>query len=313
MLLLRAKRKRMINKYFFAIVLFVLVVVSLTCVDVVKTYSDIKDIVSSSVEPIVVVVPQKHFGLLEVYFVDVGQGDCTIYSYNKVNNMIIDAGSGTALSRVMNFINSIGIKKFDIVIATHPDEDHIGSLDDVINTFGANKVYAPKITKDTVAFDNFATAVKNQGIKIAVPVSGESFFLGDISFKILAPNGSEYDATNNYSIVTRVTYGQNSFLNMGDAEALSEKEILSRGYELNSDVVKIGHHGSKTSTSEEFYSRINPAYSVVSVGKDNKYDHPDQEIIDRISLDSIVYRTDLKGTVSFSSENGERFSVWTSK
>ena len=302
----------MIRKYFFIIALLVFVIGSLACVDAVKTYSDIKDIVSP-VTKTIVVVPRNVSGLLEVYFVDVGQGDCTIYSYNKVNNMIIDAGSGSALSKVMGFINNLGIKKFDIVIATHPDEDHIGSLDDVIDAFGANKVYAPKITKDTVAFDNFATAVKNQGIKITIPISGESFFLGDVSFKILAPNSNEYDITNNYSIVTRVTYGQNSFLNMGDAEAMSEKEVLSKGYELNSGVVKIGHHGSKTSTSEEFYSRINPAYSIVSVGKDNKYGHPDKEIMDLISLSSIVYRTDLKGTVSFSSENGERVSVWTSK
>jgi competence protein ComEC len=301
----------MINKYFLIVLLSVLSVVSLACANAVKTYSEIKDIVSPA-ESVVIVSPSVS-GLLDVYFVDVGQGDCTIYWYNKTNALIIDAGSGSQATRVIDFVNRLGINHFDIAIATHPDEDHIGSLDDVINTFGVDKVYAPRITKDTVAFSNFATSVKNQGIKITPPISGDIFQLGVIPFQILAPNSSEYDATNNYSIVTRVVYGQNSFLNMGDAETLSEKEIISRGYELRSEVMKIGHHGSITSTSEGFFNRVNPAYVIVSVGKDNKYDHPDKEIIERISLSSIVYRTDLNGTISFSMENGDRASVWTTK
>lgn len=242
---------------------------------------------------------------LEVYFVDVGQGDCTIYWYDKTNALIIDAGSGSQSSQVVNLIKRLGIKHFEVVIATHPDEDHIGSLDNVINTFGTDKVYAPKLTKDTVAFDNFATAVQNQGIKITLPVSGDIFKLGEVSFEILAPNSTKYNETNNYSIVTRVTYGKYHFLNMGDAAFESEKEILSK-YELRSDVMKIGHHGSATSTSRSFFLSVNPNYSVISVGKDNKYGHPSQETLDTISS-SVILRTDEEGTIIFGT-NGE--SLW---
>lgn len=301
----------MIRKYFFVILLSIFAVVSLACAVSAKTYPDIKDIVSPP--SVKLVTPQNVSGLLEVYFVDVGQGDCTIYNYDRKNSMIVDAGSGQYSEIVLDFIKSLGIKRFDVVVATHPDEDHIGGLDDVINRFGVTTVYAPRLTKNTVAFDNFASSVTNKGLQIIAPDSGQVFNLGEVPFTVLAPNSNKYDAANNYSIVTRAVYGQNSFLNMGDAESISENEILSKGYELRSDIIKIGHHGSKTSTSAEFYSRINPAYSIVSVGKDNKYDHPDQEIMDRISLNSIVYRTDLDGTVSFSSENGEKVSVWTTK
>ena len=244
--------------------------------------------------------------ILEVYFVDVGQGDCTIYRYNETNSLIIDAGSGSQSTQVINFIKKLGIKHFDVVIATHPDEDHIGSLDDVINVFGTSKVYAPKITKDTVAFSNFATAVQNQGIKITPPVSGDLFNLGEVSFKILAPNSAKYNETNNYSIVTRSVYGKYSFMNMGDAAFESEKEILSKYYELNSYVMKIGHHGSSTSTSRNFFLMVNPTYSVISVGKDNKYGHPSQETLDTISSSAIL-RTDREGTIIFNTDGD---SLW---
>jgi beta-lactamase superfamily II metal-dependent hydrolase len=239
--------------------------------------------------------------ILEVYFVDVGQGDCTIYWYDKTNALIIDAGSGSYSTEVISFIKTLGIKHFDAVIATHPDEDHIGSLDTVINTFGTDKVYAPKITKDTVAFSNFATAVQNQGIRITPPVSGDNFYLGDIPFKILAPNSAKYSETNNYSLVTKVIDGKYSFLNMGDAAFESENEMRSKEYDLQSNVIKIGHHGSSTSTSRKFFLSVNPDYSVISVGKDNKYGHPSQETLDTISS-SKIYRTDQDGTIMFSTD-----------
>ena len=284
------------KKLITIIILSIFSILATTCTSI----PPLSSLVSPS-DSVVIAPSSEVSGRLEIYFVDVGQGDCTIYWYNRSNAMIIDAGSGSQSANVVKFIKYLGIKKFDVVIATHPDEDHIGSLDTVINTFGASKVYAPKITKDTVAFKNFAIAVQNQGLKITPPVVGDVFDLGIIPFTILAPNSATYSETNNYSLVTRAVDGKYSFLNMGDAAFQSENEMLSKVFVLHSNVMKIGHHGSSTSTSRNFFLSVNPDYSVISVGKDNKYGHPSQETLDTISS-SKVFRTDQDGTVMFSTD-----------
>ena len=246
---------------------------------------------------------------LTVYFVDVGQGDCEVLTCGG-KNMVIDAGSGKDLTKMSNFMKKAGFSYFDVVVSTHPDEDHIGNLDTVItNWTGPNTViYAPKITTTTVAFENFINAVKGKGLSLKTPVPGSSFNLGSTVCTILAPNSSSYQSNNNYSIVIRAVNGNNSFLLMGDAAFLSEGEILSK-WSVKSDVLKVGHHGSATSTSQKFYDEVNPKYSVISVGVGNTYGHPSADTLSRISS-STIYRTDQNGTIVMKSD-GNTIKVQT--
>ena len=246
---------------------------------------------------------------LTVYFVDVGQGDCEVLTCGG-KNMVIDAGSGKDLNKMLAFMKKANFSSFDVIVSTHPDEDHIGNLDTVVSSWaGPNTViYAPKITSTTVAFENFINAVKGKGLSLKTPVLGSSFNLGSTVCTILAPNGSSYQGNNNYSIVIRAVNGSNSFLLMGDAAFLSEDEILSK-WSVKSEVLKVGHHGSATSTSQKFYDAVSPKYSVISVGAGNTYGHPSADTLARISS-SIVYRTDQNGTIVMKSD-GNTIKVQT--
>jgi len=240
--------------------------------------------------------------MLEVYFLDVGQGDSEILRYGN-KTMLIDAGTNASTSTLLNDIKDLGITQFDFVVATHPHEDHIGGLDAVINNFSIGKLYMPNVTTTTKTYMDVLTAIKNKGYTITTPVPGSTFNLGDVQCTILAPNSQKYDDMNNYSIVIRVTYGTTSFLFTGDAQALSEQEMLSKGYNLKADVLKVGHHGSNSSTTQQFLNAVSPKYGVIEVGAGNDYGHPHQVTLDKlVSANVTVYRTDLNGTIIFKSD-----------
>jgi competence protein ComEC len=249
---------------------------------------------------------------LEVYFMDVGQGDSEILRYGN-STMLIDARTNASTNTLVGEIRRLGIGHFDIVIATHPHEDHIGGLDAVINQFSIGKIYMPKVTASTKTFEDVLRAIQNKGLTITTPVSGSSFYLGPDTCTILGPNSQGYNDLNNYSIVLRVVNGNNSFLFTGDAQTESEKEILARGYTLKSDVLKVGHHGSETSTSPDFLEAVSPKYAVIEVGQDNDYGHPHKMTLDKLKEAGVkVYRTDINGTITFSSD-GLNISVATEK
>jgi competence protein ComEC len=233
--------------------------------------------------------------LLEVYFLDVGQGDCEIVRYQDAT-MLIDAGTNANATSLVSTIKSMGISKFDVAVGTHPHEDHIGGLDAVIINFVIGELYMPKVTTTTKTYTDVLTAIKNKGYTITTPVPGSTFNLGDAQCTILAPNSQSYEDMNNYSIVIKVTYGTASFLFTGDAEALPEQEMLEKGYNLKADVLKIGHHGSDSSTTQQFLKAISPQYAVIEVGKGNDYVHPHQTTLDKLAAANVkVYRTDLNG------------------
>jgi competence protein ComEC len=243
---------------------------------------------------------------MKVHFLDVGQADCILIQTSNNKNMLIDAGNNDDSSFILSYLNSLGIEKIDVAVGTHPHEDHIGSLDDIINTFNIGKVYMPNVSHNTQTFLDVLTAIKKKGLKVTSPVAGEYIdFDTDTKVQILAPNSEKYDNLNDYSIVIRLEYGNTSFLFTGDAELVSEKEILSKKYNLNSDVLKIGHHGSTTSSSLAFVKAVSPKYSVISVGKDNKYGHPDSIIINRLKMFGEVLRTDESGTIIITSDGNE--------
>lgn len=236
-------------------------------------------------------------GNLIVDFIDVGQGDSILIRQGD-HAMLIDGGTSECKDDLLNFLKSENIQKFDYIVGTHPHEDHIGSLDDVINAYDFDTILFPKVTTTTKTFENLVNAVKNKNKKFTTPVSGNEYTLGDAKFKILAPSSDSYQSLNNYSIVIKLTYGENTFMFTGDAETLSETEMLNSFDDLTADVLKIGHHGSTTSTSKKFLNAVNPKYAVISVGKDNTYNHPTKTTMNKLEeLKIPVYRTDEEGTI----------------
>jgi len=243
-------------------------------------------------------------GLLKVHFIDVGQGDSIFIQSPTGETMLIDAGVPQMGNRVVNYLKNLGIKKIDILVGTHPHEDHIGGMDYVIDNFDIGKFYMPKVTTNTKTFEYVLNAAKNKGLKIDVAKAGVSLDLGsEASAKMIAPNGTKYDDLNEYSAVIKLTYGDTSFLFTGDAGAESEKEMINQGYDLKSDVLKIGHHGSYTSTTTAFLNAVDPEYAVISSGKGNDYGHPHSVTLKKLKVRNIpVYRTDECGTIVATSD-----------
>lgn len=239
--------------------------------------------------------------LLLVHYIDVGQADSILIQVNN-KNMLIDAGNREDGDKVVSYLQKQGVKKLDYVIATHPHEDHIGGMSDVIKKFPIVEFYAPKKTTDTKTFENMIKAL--DGKKIITARAGVKLNLGDnVSAELLAPNKDKYEEINDYSAVLKLTYGNNKFLFMGDVEKVSEREILNSGADISADVIKVGHHGSSTSSSNEFLDKVSPKIAVISVGRGNDYGHPNKEVLEDFKKRGYtVYRTDLENTIVLQSD-----------
>lgn len=234
---------------------------------------------------------------LEVHFIDVGQADAILIRQGA-SAMVIDAGNNADASLVVQYIKNQGVSRLDYVIGTHPHEDHIGGLDAVIREFQIDKVIMPKAAANTKTFEDVLEAIRDKGLKVTAPVPGTQYRLGSAGFTILAPNSASYEDTNNYSVVIRLTFGEKAFLMTGDAEAVSEGEMMDKGFKLQSDVLKAGHHGSTSSTTAAFLDAVDPQVAVISVGQDNSYGHPSPVILKRLQDRGIqIFRTDEDGTV----------------
>jgi len=247
---------------------------------------------------------------LVVHYLDVGQGDSEILQCGN-QTMLIDAGTNDSTSILIQDIKNLGITRFDIVIATHPHEDHIGGMDAVIKQFNIGTVYMPDVTTSTATFTAMLKEIKNKNLTPVHPTAGMVFNLENAQCTVLAPNSATYSDMNNYSIVIRVVFGSNSFLFTGDAEKPSEDEMLAKGYNLQADILKVGHHGSDTATSPAFLAAVSPKYAVIEVGTGNDYGHPHTVTLQKLTAAGVtIYRTDLNGTVTVTS-NGSNliFSV----
>jgi len=253
-------------------------------------------------KPAVATIPTTTNGNIKISYIDVGQADSILIQQGN-SSMLIDAGNNADSNTVKNYISQQGITQLDYVIGTHPHEDHIGGLDYVINSFKIGKIYMPKATSTTQTFQDVLTAIKNKGMQITTPIPGDSFKLGDATCTILGPINSNSSDLNTYSIVIKVTFGSKSFLFTGDAQTSNEQDMINAGYNLSADVLKVGHHGSNTSTSQAFLDKVNPTYAVISVGKDNDYGHPSSTVLSRLQSKGIsIYRTDMNGTIVCTSD-----------
>lgn len=231
---------------------------------------------------------------LKISFLDVGQAD-SILLENKGHYMLIDAGNNEDGPKLVNYFNSLGIKEFDYVVGTHAHEDHIGGMDDIIKNFTINNFYMPDAITTTKTFEDVLDALEEKNISFQTPKIDETFNLADTTITTLSVTADEKNL-NDTSIVLKVKHGTNTFLLMGDASTKIEKTLLDKNIE--SDVLKVGHHGSRYSTSATFLNKVNPQYAVISVGKNNTYKHPHDEIIKRLEQKNIkIYRTDTQGTI----------------
>lgn len=239
---------------------------------------------------------------MNVHFIDVGQGDSILIQVNS-KNLLIDSGPSASKDKLVKYLNSLKISKLDYIIATHPHEDHIGNMSYIIDNFEVLNFYAPKVNSNTKAFETMVESlvIKNLKIKVLKP-NIKSIDLGEnTKVDVFSPISNEYENLNNFSSIIKISYGTTSFLFTGDSEELSEKEVLTQGYDLKSDVLKVGHHGSSSSTSKRFLDAVDPYIAVISVGKDNSYGHPSQEVLSRLK-DLTIYQTDLDGNILIKSD-----------
>lgn len=243
-----------------------------------------------------------------VHFIDVGQADAALVVCDG-QAMLIDGGNADDSNLIYTYMKKQGIGHLDYMIATHAHEDHVGGLSGALNYATVEQVFCPVTSYSSKAFQNFKSNVEKQGKSLTVPTRGQSFSLGSAQCRILAVNTTS--DTNNTSIVLKITYGSTSFLFTGDGEREVEQAMLNRGESLSATVLKVGHHGSSTSTSYAFLWQVMPQYAVISCGKNNSYGHPHDAVLSRLrDADVALFRTDLQGDILCTSDGSTvRFTV----
>ncbi len=248
------------------------------------------------------ILPHKIDGF-EIHYIDVGQADATAVFLPDGKTMLIDGGNDNDGDKIAKYFNKYGINRIDYLIATHPHEDHIGGLSTIVETFDIGNIYMPKVSYDSTAYTNLLETIDSKGLLIISAKKGVVVANTDEYYaEILSPVRERYNEMNYYSVVLKLTYKNTTYLFTGDAEIINENELEG---DISADVLKVGHHGSDTSSSEAFLNKVNPKIAVIHVGKDNSYSHPHDVVLNRLEERKVTtLRTDINGTVIIRS-NGD--------
>lgn len=242
----------------------------------------------------------------EVHYIDVGQGDCSLIICDG-KTMLIDAGENGHETEVLNYLRMKKIDKLDYIIASHQHTDHIGGLPEVLDEFGTDNIIMPRLTKEQTptnrTYTAFLKSIQNSGAKVIASKAGATYNLGSATFEILGPVTNEVEDINSMSVIVKLTYGENTFLFTGDAEKDEERSVIATGADLDCDVLKVGHHGSGTSSCKDFLDAVSPEICVIQVGADNDYGHPHENIVERLmKYADEIYRNDLCGDIVITSD-----------
>ncbi len=244
-------------------------------------------------------------GEMEVHFLDVGQGDCTLVVCDG-RAMLVDAGDNDKGSVVQRYLEGQGIEGLDYVIGTHPDADHIGGLDVVLHKFDCETVMMPEGDKDTRTYDEVVQTMENKSYELTKPEVGDSYTLGSAEFTMVAPNGDYGGDANEGSIGILLSHGDNQFMLAGDAEGQAEEDMVENGIDISADVYKVSHHGSQTASTREFLEAVDPTYAVISCGEGNPYGHPHARTLNALqSMGTELFRTDEQGGIVATSDGEE--------
>lgn len=243
-----------------------------------------------------------------VSFIDVGQGNCTLLKCGD-KAILVDSGEVGAAQTVINYIKNQNIKTLDCVLVTHPHSDHMGAMTKLLYEFKIKDVIMPEIPEEIIptskTYEKFLVAVSENAENVIAAKPDETFSYGEMKMEIFAPL-RDYDDLNDMSAVTRISYGDTSVMFTGDATATVEKDLLKKNIDYSATILNVGHHGSKTSTSESWLKAVDPEYAVICCGLNNDYGHPHQSVVNRLEEFGIkTYRTDLLGTIVFESNSKE--------
>lgn len=251
--------------------------------------------------------------ILEVHFFDVGQGDSIFIECPNGRQILIDGGPDNTILERLGEVMSLYDRSIDLVILTHPDADHITGLVEVLERYEVSHILTSGFKADSAAYYEWKRIIEEKNISLTLAQARQVIFLQpEISMDIFWPDAGidvSVQKANNISIVGRLVYGQSEFLLTGDIEKKIEKHLLGQNYNLDADILKIAHHGSKTSSIEDFIAAVSPQISVISVGRDNRYGHPHEIVLERLK-DSAVCRTDKNGTVTILTD-GKEFAIQT--
>lgn len=271
------------------------------------TWNDLNNATSTLNGP---VNPDSDFS---IYYLDVGQGDCTIIKSNDAV-MVIDTSTKNHSQDIQEVLMSLSINKIDYLVITHQHDDHMGSAKDIIDKYEVSNIIMPKLSEinmvTTTSYENLLKSIASNKVNAIPATVGDSFKIGDASVQILSPAVQD-EELNNMSVVLKVIYGETSFIFQGDAEKVIEKQLLNSDFDLSADIIKVGHHGSNTSSTDKYLKAVNPQYAIISCGADNSYGHPHNEVIDRLKKNSIsFYITAQTGDITVTSD-GKNIDIQT--
>lgn len=238
---------------------------------------------------------------LSVHFLDVNHADCILLACGG-EYALVDGGYPESGDKIVDYLTEQGVTELELMVGTHPHGDHIGGLPQVLDTFPTERVWTSQLPYTNDYVNSFTNAVTRRGVELEQPRPGETFQLGDATIDVIGPLNLLYEDANDLSLVLRVTYGDTRFLLTGDMEEVAERELVEAGVDLKADVLKVGHHGSSSSTSYRFLRAVAPTYGVISLAAANEYGHPHRDPMSRLrDADVIIYRTDtMYDIVAFS-------------